>query len=212
MDRSAGKAGAERPRSLYGLPPKMQRPYGGTFQLLPGRTSRAHLRAGSDRISFGVRGRPSSAGRQSQVRRDARVCLLLSRGGKHRRDKGPCPALGPAARSSCLTGRSAARRWTPCSMPAPLLCPSPGKVLASPPGLSPPAAAAAAAATSHTGGPGPAERGAARPAHLRAAPRSAAQIFRGTGLRAGRAASRCQARTIHCLPGGPSAPLMLFSL
>lgn len=87
------------------------------------RASRARRRAGSDRISFWrFRARPGSAGRQSQVRRDTGICLLLARGGKHKRDKGPGPA---------------ARRRTPRSAPAPLLCPSSGRFLQSPPGLPP---------------------------------------------------------------------------
>lgn len=61
----------------------------------------------------------------------ARVCLLCTRGGKHRRIKGSCSKLGPTARSS---------RWPAGRCPAPCLplrCPSPGKFLASPLGLSP---------------------------------------------------------------------------
>lgn len=112
----------------------MPRPDGGTLQPLPGRTSRAQLRAGSDRISFGVRGRPSSAGRQSQVRRDARVCLLLSRGGKHRGDKGRWATL-PAVRA----------------LQAGAL-PQPRKVSSKPAGPSP--RSPAPPATSHAGGPG----------------------------------------------------------
>lgn len=71
---------------------------------------------------FGVQGRPSSAGKQSQVRRDARVCLLCARGGKHKQNKGSCPTLFTVG-----------RRSTPCPQVA---LPQPGKVSSEPARLS----------------------------------------------------------------------------
>lgn len=82
----------------------MQRPHGGTFQLLPGRTSRARRRrrAGSHRISFGLRGRPSSAGRQSQVKKGHRALPLARQGTREGRGSGPrCPRVPPHGRERC---------------------------------------------------------------------------------------------------------------
>lgn len=94
--------------------------------------------------------------------------LPPARKGKHKSDEGPLPALGPAAPNSCLTCRSAACRQTPRSAPAPLLCPSPGGFLASPPGLSP---RLPSSRSSNVSRRRPWPGGAERPAHLRAAPR-----------------------------------------
>lgn len=110
----------------------MSRPYGDTSQLLPGRTSRAHRCARSRLISCGVQGRPSSAGRQSQVRRDARLGLPPVRKRREaQEEQGFVPHAGPHARSSRWP---AGRCPTPC---LPLRCPSPGRFLESPLGLSP---------------------------------------------------------------------------
>lgn len=132
----------------------MSRPYGDTSQLLTGRISRAHRCARSHRISFGVQGRPSSAGRQSQVRRDARICFLYSRGGKHKRNKGSCPTLGPAAHSSWWP---AGRYPAPC---LPVALPQPGKVSSEP---ARPFPVPAAATVPLVEGSGPAGPGAADP-------------------------------------------------
>lgn len=187
-------SGAKCPRLLQGLPPQMSRPYGDTSQP---RMSRAHRRARSHRISFGVRGRPSSAGRQSQVRRDARVCLLCSRGEKHKRSKGSCPTLGPAARKS---------RWLAGRHPAPcpqLRCPSPGRFLASLFGLSP-SQQQPQCLTPRA----PARQSPELPTPIRA------MSLRDPRSRAERPAGRTrgQDRAFHCLPRAPPALLILFAL
>lgn len=142
--------------------------------------SRAHRCARSHRISFGVQARPSSAGRQSQVRRDARLCLLCSRGGKHKRNEGSWPTLSPPPAAH------GGRCPTPCLSVA---LPQPGKVSSEPVWPFP---MPAAATMPHAEGSGPAEPGAAAPirAMWRRAPRHL------TARPAG------PARALHCPPRG----------
>lgn len=163
----------------------MPRPDGGTLQPLPGRTSRAQLRAGSDRISFGVRGRPSSAGRQSQGQKGrSRLPSAL----EGREAQGGQGALGHAPRGS---GPYRQER-----------CPSPGRFPANPPGLP--------RAPQHHQQHLTLEALAGPPPRSPAQGPRGSGLCAGEG--GTHAASRCRSRAIRCLPGRPSAPVMFFSL
>lgn len=135
MDRSAGKAGAECPRSLYGLPPKMQRPWGGTFQLLPGRTSCAHLCAGSDRISLAFRAGPVLLGDNHRSERTLRFASCSQGEGSATGTRAPCwprcPQFVPCRQERCPQADARLR-----ARPTALL--QPGKVSSNPTGPFPP--------------------------------------------------------------------------